>query len=107
MDESRSKEGERQEETVAVHRADSWTEAVVIRGLLESAGIDSQPLTRTDPYPFRNPPADFPGAEILVRESQVEEARRIIADYLASPPAEQPEEDEENKQEDSEEPQKS
>lgn len=107
MDESREKEKEPQEETVAVHRADSWTEAVVLRGLLESAGIHSQPLTRTDPYPFRNPPADFPGAEILVRESQVEEARRIISDYLASPPAEQPEEDEENKQEDSEKPKQS
>jgi hypothetical protein len=96
MSKNRAKEGERQEETVAVHRADSWTEAIVIRGLLESAGIDSQPLTRTDPYPFRNPPADFPGAEILVRESQVEEARRIIADYLASPPATPPENDEDN-----------
>ena len=107
MDESREKESERREETVAVHRADSWTEAVVLRGLLESAGIDSQPLTRTDPYPFRNPPADFPGAEILVRESQVEEARRIIAEYLASPPAAQPEEDEENNKQESEESQKS
>lgn len=104
MDESREKEKERREETVAVHRADSWTEAVVLRGLLESAGIDSQPLTRTDPYPFRNPPADFPGAEILVRESQVEEARRIIAEYLAAPPAEQPEENQENKEEEAEEP---
>lgn len=99
MSESQSKEGERQEETVAVHRADSWTEAIVIRGLLESAGIDSQPLTRTDPYPFRNPPADFPGAEILVRESQVEEARRIIADYLASPPAAPPENDDDKETE--------
>jgi hypothetical protein len=85
----------RQEETVAVYRADSWTEAVVIRGLLESAGIASPPLTRTDPYPFSNPPADFPGAEILVRESQVEDARRIIAEYLASAASAQPESDEE------------
>jgi len=74
---------ERHEETVMVHRADSFTEAVVIRGLLESAGIGSPPLTRTDPYPLRNPPAEFPGAEILVRESEAEEARRIIAEYLS------------------------
>lgn len=86
---------EPQEETVAVHRADSWTEAVVIRGLLESAGIDSPPLTRTDPYPFSNPPADFPGAEILVRESQVEDARRIIAEYLAAAASAPPESNEE------------
>lgn len=77
-----SEKPERQEETVAVHRADSWTEAVVIRGLLQSAGIESPSLTHTDPYPFSNPPADFPGAEILVRESQAEEARRIIAEYM-------------------------
>ncbi len=89
----RSGEGRVEEETVAVHRADSWTEAVVLRGLLESAGIDSPPLTRTDPYPFSNPPADFPGAEILVRESQAEEARAIIAEYLAS--AERGEQEEE------------
>jgi len=107
MEESRGSEGERQEETVVVHRADSWTEAMVIRGLLESAGIDSPPLTRTDPYPFSNPPADFPGAEILVRESQVEEARRIISDYLASPPVEQPEEEGENNEEQAEEPKQS
>ena len=94
----RSGEGRVEEETVAVHRADSWTEAVVLRGLLESAGIDSPPLTRTDPYPFSNPPADFPGAEILVRESQAEEARAIIAEYLASAErgeqAEEPDEEE-------------
>jgi hypothetical protein len=93
--EMKNEKRERQEETVAVHRADSWTEAVVIRGLLESAGIDSPPLTRTDPYPFSNPPADFPGAEILVRESQVEDARQIIAEYLASGANALPESDEE------------
>ncbi len=99
MSESQGKESERQEETVAVHRADSWTEAMVIRGLLESAGIDSPSLTHTDPYPLSNPPADFPGAEILVRESQVEDARRIIADYLSSPPVQPPENDEDNESE--------
>jgi hypothetical protein len=96
-----SRKPEEQEGTVAVHRADSWTEAVVIRGLLESAGIDSPSLTHTDPYPFSNPPADFPGAEILVRESQVEDARQIIREYLESgaPPSL------ENEEEESEEPQ--
>ncbi|HEV2388449.1 MAG TPA: DUF2007 domain-containing protein [Candidatus Acidoferrales bacterium] len=74
---------ERGEETVVVHRAESWTEAVVIRGLLESAGIASPPLTRTDPFPMSEPRADFPGAEILVHESHAEEARAIIAEYLA------------------------
>lgn len=84
----------RQEETVAVHRADTWSEAMVIRGLLESAGIDSPPLTRTDPYPLSNPPADFPGAEILVRESQAEDARHIIAEYLETAAGEEESEEE-------------
>lgn len=70
------------EETVVVHQANSWTEAVVLRGLLESAGIDSPPLTRTDPFPLAEPPADIPGVEILARASQAEEARQIISDYL-------------------------
>jgi len=70
------------EQTVVVHRADSWTEAVVIRGLLESAGIPSPALTRTDPFPMSEPPADFPGVEILVRESDAEDARRIIEEFL-------------------------
>lgn len=74
----------RQEETVVIHRAESWTEAMVIRGLLESAGIVSPPLTRTDPFPMSEPRADFPGVEILVRESQAEEARKIIAEYRAA-----------------------
>lgn len=81
---SRGNEGAQHGETVVVHRAESWTEAVVIRGLLESAGIASPPLTRTDPYPISNPPAVIPGAEVLVRESDVEEAKRIIDEYLSS-----------------------
>ncbi len=44
------------EKVIVVHEAGSWTEAVVLRGLLESAGIES-------------PPPD--------------DARRIIAEYLA------------------------
>lgn len=83
MPKSRKDNRGKAEETVAVHRAESWTEAVVIRGLLESAGIHSPSLTRTDPYPLSNPPAEFPGAEILVRESDAEEARHIIAEYLS------------------------
>lgn len=96
MASSHNNEGDRQEETVVAHRAQSWTEAVVIRGLLESSGIPSPPLTRTDPYPFSNPPADFPGAEVLVRESDVEEARRIIDEYLSSNRTETGESDEDS-----------
>ena len=79
------------EETVVIHQAGSWTEALVIRGLLESAGIDSPPLTRTDPFPLGEPPADIPGVEILARASQAEEARGIIAEYLAGNQSIEPE----------------
>jgi hypothetical protein len=69
---------------VVVHQAGSWTEAVVIRGLLRSGGIDSPPSTSTDPFPMRKPPKGTHGVEILVLQSQAEEARQIIADYLRS-----------------------
>ena len=72
------------ERTVVVHQAGTWTEAVVIRGLLESAGIASPASTSTDPFPMREPPKGTHGVEIIVLESQAEDARRIIADYLAS-----------------------
>lgn len=71
------------ERTVQVHTAGSWTEAVVIRGLLESAGIASPGSVSTDPFPLREPPEGTHGTEIVVLESHADEARRIIADYLA------------------------
>ena len=72
------------ERTVVVHTAGSSTEAMVIRGLLESAGIASPGSVSTDPFPMREAPEGFHEPEILVLESQEEIARRIIADYLAS-----------------------
>ncbi len=72
------------ERIVVVHQAGSWTEAVVIRGLLRSYGIESPASTSTDPFPMRKPPKGTHGVEILVLESQADEARRIIAEYLAS-----------------------
>lgn len=99
MTERKAGDREPLEETVVVHRADSWVQAMVIRGLLQSAGIDSPSLTRNEPYPFSNPPANFPGAEILVRESQVEEARNIIAEYISSIENAPEEDDEEESEE--------
>ncbi len=69
------------EAVVVVHQAGTWTEALVIRGLLESAGIASPPPTSMDPYPLRQPPEGTHGVEILALASQADEARRIIADY--------------------------
>lgn len=75
-------EARTREKVIVVHQAGSWTEAVVIRGLLESAGIESPASTSTDPFPMREPPKGTRGVEILVLESQADDARRIIADYL-------------------------
>jgi len=74
----------RPERTVIVHTAGTWTEAVVIRGLLESAGLIVPNPVSTDPFPMREPPKGPHGTEILVLESQAGEARRVIQDYLAS-----------------------
>ena len=70
------------EKTVVVHTAGTWTEAVVIRGLLESNGIASPAVTETDPFPMREPPEGVRGVEIVVLESQEARANEIIQDYL-------------------------
>ncbi len=72
------------EAVVVVHQAGTCTEALVIRGLLESAGIASPAPTSMDPYPLRQPPKGMLGVEILALASQADEARRIIADYQES-----------------------
>ena len=72
------------EKTVLVHQAGTLTEAVVIRGLLESAGIASPGSAGSDPFPMREPPEGFRDTDIVVLESQAEDARRAIGDYLTS-----------------------
>ena len=69
---------------VLVHQAGSSTEAVVIRGLLESAGIQSPGSAGPDPFPMGTPPEGFRDTDILVLESKAEEAKRVIAEYLTS-----------------------
>jgi len=69
------------ERTVVVHVAGTWTEAVVIRGLLESAGITVPNPVSTDPFPMREPPMGPHETEILVLQSQAEEARHLIEEY--------------------------
>ena len=73
-----------EQRTVVVHQAGTSTEAVVIRGLLESAGIASPGSAGSDPFPMREPPGGFRDTEIMVLESQADEARRVIAEYLTS-----------------------
>jgi hypothetical protein len=72
------------ERIVVIHQAGSSTEAMVIRGLLESAGISSPGSAGSEPFPMREPPEGFTETDIVVLESQAEDARRVIADYLTS-----------------------
>ena len=74
----------RQEKTVVIHSAGSNTEAMVIRGLLESAGIASPGSANTDPFPMAEAGDDFHSSDVIVLESQADEARKIIAEYLKS-----------------------
>ncbi|HYL68689.1 MAG TPA: hypothetical protein VEX69_05960 [Candidatus Limnocylindria bacterium] len=70
------------ERVVVVHTAGTTAEAMVIRGLLESEGMRSPGSVSTDPFPLREPPEGTHGVEIYVLESQMEKARRIIAEHL-------------------------
>ncbi|MFB3815178.1 MAG: DUF2007 domain-containing protein [Terriglobales bacterium] len=68
------------EELVNVFESEQETEVMVVRGLLESAGIET--IARNQ----ENPQDVFPvgGVELLVRTEQADEARQIIEEYRAS-----------------------
>lgn len=70
------------EKVVVAHVAGNSEEAMVIRGLLGSAGIDSPGSSSTDPFPMSEPLEASHGVDILVLESQAKEARRLIAEYV-------------------------
>lgn len=69
------------EKLVIAHTAGSASEAMVIRGLLQSAGIHALGSDSADPFPLNDPPEGSQDTEIFVRESQAAEARKIIAEY--------------------------
>ena len=72
------------EKLVKVFDAERESEALVVKGLLESSGIDS------DMTSLSAPQDTFPGVGgtiILVREQDAEAARRIIAEFRQSPDA--------------------
>jgi Putative prokaryotic signal transducing protein len=72
------------EKVVIAHVAENATEALVIRGLLESAGIQSPGSVSTDPFPIPENPEGPHNVEIFVLESQADEARKIIAEYQSA-----------------------
>ena len=67
---------------MVAHSAASATEALVIRGLLESAGIHSPDFDSADPFPLNEVPEGTHGSDVYVLESQAKEAQRIIAEYV-------------------------
>ncbi|HSZ00732.1 MAG TPA: DUF2007 domain-containing protein [Terriglobales bacterium] len=85
MADSTSKSGERpnpNEKLVRVFDTEQESEAMVVRGLLESAGIDSD-LTSLDAQQDILPGVG--GTVILVREEDAAEARRMIEEYRQTP----------------------
>ena len=74
----------RDEKLVMVRTASSATEAMVNRGLLDSAGIASPDLSAGDPFPIGEAIEGFHNAQVFALESQAEKARQIIAVYLKS-----------------------
>ena len=70
------------EKLVRVFDTEQESEAMVVRGLLESAGIDSD-LTSLDAQQDILPGVG--GTVILVREKDAAEAQRLIEEYRQTP----------------------
>jgi hypothetical protein len=87
-------EAENRDRVVNVHTAGTIAEAMVIRSLLESAGIFSPDTLVGEPFPLREPPEGTHGVEIFVLESQAAQAEKIIEDYLNSDETVETEEEE-------------
>ncbi len=71
------------DELVKVFDTDQESEAMVVRGLLESAGIDAM-IVSLDAQQDILPGVG--GVIVQVRPDQADEAREIIEDYRANPP---------------------
>jgi putative signal transducing protein len=70
------------EKLVKIFDTEQESEAMVVKGLLESAGIDS------DMTALSAPQDTFPGVGgtiILVREEDAEKANQVIAEFRQSP----------------------
>jgi hypothetical protein len=71
------------EKLVKIFDTEQESEAIVVRGLLESAGIDSD-LKSIDAVQDAFPGVG--GSVILVREEDAEEAGKVIESFRQSPP---------------------
>ena len=66
---------------VRVFEAANVSEAMVVRGLLQSAGISAPDFEAAEPFPMHEPPEGWHDAEVWVPQSQAGDARRILAEY--------------------------
>ncbi len=66
---------------VKVFEAATASEAMVVRGLLQSAGISSPDFQSAEPFPMNEPPEGWHDAEVWVPKSQAEDARAILSGY--------------------------
>jgi len=77
-----AKPEEGHEELVKVFDTDEESEAMVVRGLLESNGIESMIQNREAPQDIL---PGVGGVLVLVRPDQAEEAREVIEAYRNNP----------------------
>jgi hypothetical protein len=70
------------EKLVKVFDSEQESEAMVVKGLLDSAGIDSD-ITSVDAIQDMFPGVG--GTVILVRQEDADQARRLIEDYRQTP----------------------
>lgn len=66
---------------IIIYETDTPEEALILRGLLESAGIESPASSFTEPIPLHDYSDVTRRARVMVRTSQVEDARRILLSY--------------------------
>ncbi len=75
-------QGEPNEQLVEIFGTKQESEAMIVGGLLQSAGIESTVIWREAEQDLL---PGVGGTVVLVREEQAAEARQIIADYRAHP----------------------
>jgi hypothetical protein len=80
---------EQHENLVKVFDTEEESEAMVVRGLLESTGIDAIIQNREAPQDIL---PGVGGVVVLVREDQAEDARQTIEEYRKNPTSDADEE---------------
>lgn len=74
------------QQLVRVFDSEQEAEAIVVHGLLDSAGIDADMVGENSPDVL-----PVGGVAVLVREEDAARARQLIADYLRTPEEEREE----------------